>query len=183
MPKTQQSWLQSSILRHRGIWGAADKAVLNKVLFKNIEGWLAVSFSLTYRLYIWTLLIKYTTTSLDCPWYKYSYLQDRSRTCETWRDVPAPGPRDAMRRTSPSGTRPLREMTRPLRRPSHPAGSVSKISLRSRLQGRRRLLRLRSLCAGRWRLLRPLFSWYSHGDPHSRWGRECGQNFNDDINY
>ncbi len=31
MPKSQQSWVHPSVLRHSGIWGAADEAVLNNV--------------------------------------------------------------------------------------------------------------------------------------------------------
>jgi hypothetical protein len=35
MPKSQQSWFRFRILRHIGIWGVADEAVLNKVITKS----------------------------------------------------------------------------------------------------------------------------------------------------
>jgi hypothetical protein len=37
MPKAQQSGFDPSILRHSGIWRAADETVLNKVLLKNFK--------------------------------------------------------------------------------------------------------------------------------------------------
>jgi hypothetical protein len=37
MPKSQQSWFDPSILRHSGMWGAADEAVLNPVHRKKFQ--------------------------------------------------------------------------------------------------------------------------------------------------